>query len=131
MSICCEIFTLSVDKKKKLLFHWKLRNGKRGLYSERRLLHTNVHCTGVHKSPLHFWQTFKLYLIYIQCVPKRCIHIIIRNINLVCMHLFGTFCIYVPVQLNSVPLERNPIHIYTHTHTHTESLKRLSSFNWI
>jgi hypothetical protein len=30
---------------------------------------------------------------YIQSVPKRYIHIIIRNINLVCIHLFGTPCI--------------------------------------
>jgi hypothetical protein len=29
----------------------------------------------------------------IQVFQKRCIHIIIRNINLVCMHLFGTLCI--------------------------------------
>jgi hypothetical protein len=28
----------------------------------------------------------------IQNVPKRCIHIIIWNINLLCIHLFGTLC---------------------------------------
>jgi hypothetical protein len=27
------------------------------------------------------------------CIPKICIHIIIQNINLVCIHLFGTLCI--------------------------------------
>jgi hypothetical protein len=34
----------------------------------------------------------KMYVLEIQSVPKRCIHFIIRNINLVYIHIFGTLC---------------------------------------
>jgi hypothetical protein len=35
---------------------------------------------------------------HLQSVPKRCIHVIIWNINLVCIHLFGTLCIFTPAE---------------------------------
>jgi hypothetical protein len=51
---------------------------------------------------------FTRLLVCIQGVPKRCIHIIIRNINPVRIHIFGTFCIY----------DRARIFFYSGSYTH-------------
>lgn len=55
-------------------------------------------------------------------VPKRYIHIIKLNINLLCKHVFGAFCIFRTDTTQKTRSMDKPQHFRSKTHTDTKNL---------